>query len=690
MRAMDTLRGTEPNVRRWMVLAALLVALGCSGADDARLPAGDDTQVPLDDGFDGSAKPDAAPDDDASDSLPPQGCNPLASEWDCLLPYPSDFFLVDDPSLPSGRRLAVTGAARVRRPDGRYVEPYAIHPADGFSHHPSILVRFPEGVARDNLVFHTDDVLDSLGPDSPTILLVAHSGERVPHFAEVDPRETDDPGRTLLIRPLQRLQNGTRYIAAIRGLRNLEGELIAAPEGFRRVCEGDASDDPVLGATAARFERDLFPALAALGVQRAELQLAWDFTIQTEDYVTRDMLAVRADLIARLEQAPPPVTITSVTEDVDERVLRDVKGTMQVPLYLDSDAPGARLNRDATGSVIAIGHTDVPFSLRVPRSLEGFAAGQDRARVLQYGHGFFDNRDEIEEGWIAELAERFGFVVVAVDWWGMSAQDLDAIVDAISRAPSETLLFTDRLHQAMANQIALTYAISGPLAQVAALQADGLAVFDPAQIYFYGCSQGGILGGTFAALSPQIDRAVLGVSGASFTFMMFRSRYFSAFLMLIETLAGGPFNAQKWIALLPTTFDRVDPITYQARVLRDMYPGSPAARWVLMQNGVGDSDVPNLASHLAARTLGVKLLEPAPRTIPFIDSVDAPSDGSAIVEFDFGVPEPLPGTEATLPDVSTGVHNGLRALDASMRQVDRFLRPGGRIEHTCDGICDPE
>ena len=35
-------------------------------------------------------------------------------------------------------------------------------------------------------------------------------------------------------------------------------------------------------------------------------------------------------------------------------------------------------------------------------------------------------------------------------------------------------------------------------------------------------------------------------------------------------------------------------------------------------------------------------------------------------------------------------HNGVRRLDASMRQLDAFLRSEGRIEHTCDGPCDPE
>ena len=34
-----------------------------------------------------------------------EGCNPLLGGSDCFLPYPSDVFLVDDESMPSGQRL---------------------------------------------------------------------------------------------------------------------------------------------------------------------------------------------------------------------------------------------------------------------------------------------------------------------------------------------------------------------------------------------------------------------------------------------------------------------------------------------------------------------------------------------------------------------------------------------------------
>ena len=666
------------------LLAAAIVVIGCSqSGSNSGADAASDSAV----GSDNAVGSDSAA--DSTVEAIPYGCNPLASEWDCLLPYPSDFFLVDDESLPSGRRLAITGAARLERPDGLFVEPYVVHPADGFSHHPPILTLFPGGVDPDNLVFHTDDVAASLGPDSPTVLLEAESGDRVLHFAELDPRPEDDANRILLIRPLVRLRNGTRYIVAIRALRDRGGALIVAPAGFRRIRDGEAAGDPVLGPIALRYETDLFPALHAAGVDRADLQLAWDFTTQTEAHVTGDMLAIRADLIARLEQTPPVVTIVSVTDNVNERVLRHVEGMISVPLYVDSDKPASRLNRDATGKVIAVGEVEVPFSLRIPMSLQDFT-GQEPARVLQYGHGFFAGRDEIESGWLNELADRFGFVLVTVDWWGMSTDDVEPTLNAIIGEPSETLLFTDRLHQGMANQIALTYAVAGPLAETADVQINGATVFDPAQIYFYGVSQGGVLGGTYAALAPRIERAVFGVGGASFTLLMFRSRYFASFLFLLENFAAGPFNAQKWVALLPTTFDRMDPITYAPHVIRDLYPDGPVERRILMQNAIGDTDVTNLASHLEARALGVKSLQPSPRAIQFLDTVDGPTDESAIVEFDFGVPEPLPGTEATLPRSNNGVHNDLRKLDASMRQIDAFLRPDGMIEHTCEGLCDPE
>ena len=43
----------------------------------------------------------------------PAGCNPLMGGIDCFLPYPSDVYLVDDASLPSGKRVEHRGASKL-------------------------------------------------------------------------------------------------------------------------------------------------------------------------------------------------------------------------------------------------------------------------------------------------------------------------------------------------------------------------------------------------------------------------------------------------------------------------------------------------------------------------------------------------------------------------------------------------
>ncbi|MBI2898487.1 MAG: hypothetical protein HYY06_33355 [Deltaproteobacteria bacterium] len=618
----------------------------------------------------------------------PAGCNPLASDADCLLPFPSDFFLVEDAAGQNGRRVELGDAALLKSPSGAPVRPPGRYPSDGFSPGTQILALFGTAVDPAPLVFHTGDVAASLGDESPTVILDAATGERVLHFAEIDPRAEDDAKRALALRPLVRLRDQTRYVVAIRGLAAPDGAPITAPEGFRRIRDGQAEDDEILSPLAERYEREVFPVLELAGVDRAGLLLAWDFTTQSEQSVTGDMLAVRDDLVDRLGRAPPEVTVVEVADDVDDFIARRIAAEIEVPLYMESAEPGALLNRDEAGRVVANGTAQVPVTVLVPRSVALADEGATAPRLLQFGHGFFGGRGEIDSSFVPEFADRFGFVVVAADWWGMSRADMTGLLDAIATDPSHALDFTDRVHQGMANFIALAEAAAGPLRDLDEMQIGRAADYDDA-VYYYGISNGHILGGTYLALSPRIERGVLGSGGADYSFMMFRAHPFAAFLFVIEMFVPDPLDIQKFAALSQATFDRIDPITYAPHVLGDTYAGSPAGRRVLIQIGVGDSEVPNLASHLHARALGIPLLAPAPRQVAALEEVPAPLDGSAMVEFDFGV-DPLPGIEAVPPEETNPVHEAVRRLDASMRQVDAFLRPDGRIEATCEGPCDPE
>ncbi len=468
----------------------------------------------------------------------PQGCNPLASEHDCLLPYPSDFFLVGDASMPSGKRLQLTDAAKPRT---RRDEPFdftTTHPVDGFSHHQPILAYFPQGVRTEDVLFHTGYPERSLRPDSKVVLLEADTGQPVPVWAELDMSTEEPTDQAFIIRPFVRLQNSKRYIVALQDLTALDGSgPVKAPEGFARLRDQRAGTDPVLAPLSQRYEQEVFPALTRFGIERGKLQLAWDFTTSSEAVNTRDLLDLRADLIPKLEAKPPAVTITKVTEQTkaeNENIWLRIEGTLRVPLYLTSADVGASLHRDPSGKVTQNGEAEVPFTLQVPQSANPTLATFEPARILQYGHGFFGLREEINYGFMRGFSNEQRTVTAAVDWWGMSEPDLLGLISGGLSKPGAAFDFVDRLHQAMANMIALTYALKGPLTQAPELKRFGKLLYDPAKLSYYGISQGSIFGVTMLSISPNLDRAALSVGGGPYSLMMSRSASYAQLYGLLS------------------------------------------------------------------------------------------------------------------------------------------------------------
>ena len=589
----------------------------------------------------------------------PEGCNPIAFEHDCLLPYPSDVF-----NGEQGPALTTQAAP---------YDPFTVHAADGFSPGSQILALFPQGVDDAPLVSARDDLTASLGDDSPTVLLSATTGERLLHLAELDPRAPTDDRRALVIRPLTRLSDGDRIIVAVRGLSDREGALLPAPRGFAALRDGGKLGG--LESLMARYDADVFAPLEAAGVERASLQLAWDFTVRSDAH--SDATEVRDLVIGHLETQSPVAALVDVEVDPDEHTFRRIEMTATVPLYLETDEPLARLSRDDRGAVQQNGTTELPFTVWVPKSLEGRPAGSPPARLMQFGHGFFGDRGEVNS-FIAQLANEQQFVVVAADWIGMSEEDRIPVVDNMAADIGRAMVFIDRVHQAFANFIILAHIAKNSLAADATLAIDGAPAYDPATLYYYGISQGGILGGSYVALSPYVDKAVLSVGGANFSLMMFRARPFLPFLAFLQLSAPDWLDQQKFVALSQTSFDRVDPLTFAPLVSGPL----------LMQIGIGDDQVPNIASHLHARAIGVDHLTPAPRDIEALGTIDTPTD-RALVEFDFGI-TPLPGEVAQPPTEANEAHEGVRRLEAAKEQLNRFFEDGGLIEHTCAGPCDPE
>ncbi len=597
-------------------------------------------------------------------------CNPIAAEWDCLLPYPSDVYLVADDALESGRRVTIGAAAL---PAGVSVRRL---PADGFSIQAHVMALFPAGVDAASL--------------GGAVLVEAETGYRPMVLTELDPRAKDPARQAVTIRALERLKNGTRYVVGFSGLTDASGDTLEPPEGFRRIRDGVTAGDPVLEPLAARYETGIFDVLEEAGVAREALQLAWDFTTQTRKNATADMLAVRAQTMAAVEAAAPAVTVTEVTEPADGEIGRRIMGTITVPQFMSDPEAGATLLRDANGAVQAAGTVEVPFTVMIPRSvLDGTIAAP--VRLVQYGHGFFGERTEIEWSYVRGYAQEYGVVFCAVDWAGMHFTDKAVVADKLFNDPDDVTMFVERVHQGMANQIALSAAMLGSMQDVDELKIDDVLAYDPARFFYHGLSQGHILGGTFFALSPHHVRAALGVGGAGFTHMMMRSANFNEFLALMNKHSTEPLQQAKIVAMTATDIDRFDPLTYAPYVFDEPLEGAPAAKQVLMQIGIGDAQVPNLTSRLHARALSLPLLAPPVVAVAPLNEVSGPHAGSAYIEYDYELGlDPLPGELATPPTEDNEVHEAVRRTEAARAQLDAFLQPDGVIEQHCEGPCNPQ
>lgn len=596
----------------------------------------------------------------------PPTCEGLDPEA-CLLPWPSSAFLVADASARTGFRVAISPLAMPANKQGKRIDPAPWNRWDGFSPMTTLIAEFASTVDPSPLPsWH--DPSPSLEADSPTVILDVDTGQRIAHFAEIETSPDVAAGHTTLyLRPAARLAEGHHYAAAIRGLRNLDGSEVAVSPTFRAL--RDRLRSP-LDARRASFERDVFAPLAAAGVARESLLLAWDFRTASGETAWGDLLTMRDRAVAAAGTGGLGCSIDQVTEDAaDPEILRQVAGEITVPNFLEETPAGPRLIRDAAGRPTARGTLQAPFIAIVPRS-----AVPGQAPLWIYGHGLFSARDEVTRDFGRDTASQAGAVAAATDFAGLTQDDLSATVAAfqdLSGFPS----IVDRMRQSMINQLLLPRSLRG----CAELPADF------SNLGYFGNSMGGTLGSALAALSPDVERFALGVGGIDFPVMMPRTTRWPLLELVFSDAYPRRVDRDLLLVMSAQQWDLFEASAFAPHVLGDPLPGSPPKR-VLFQIGLEDCDTTNIASFIAARTLGLSQLTPAALPVWGLDAAAAPQE-SAFVVYDLGRP-PLPA--GTLPPpADNGVHEGVRRDPRAQAQIVSFLRAGGSVVDTCGGACRP-
>jgi len=606
-------------------------------------------------------------------SVPPVAaeCEGLDAEA-CLLPWPSSRYLVDDPDTITGYRVAIPPGAMPVNIDGIGVDPQAWNTWDGFSPMSTVLAQLPVRIDATPLVSWRE-LERSLGDESPTVLLDVTTGERVAHFAEIEESEETAPDlTTLYVRPAARLSEDHDYVVAIRRLTDTAGSPVVPFERFRALRDGDETPDTALEDRRARMEGAVFGPLAAAGVAREELILAWDFHTASGESAWGDLVAMRDDAFAMAGEGGLGCTITETDEaPEDPRLARIVEGTFTVPSYLGD---GGRIARDAAGVPVRTGTVEAPFVAAIPVSVaDALSAGGEPVRVVAYGHGLFSDRTEALREFMVETADTYPMVVVATDFDGLTGADAISTAAALTELSSFTSV-VDTIAQSMIAHLLLPRTFAGACAADDALRIDSSPVADPSQLYYYGNSQGAILGTALAALSPDVERWVLGVGGISYPIMMPRSTHWPLLSGVLSAGYDDALDRQLLMVMFAHQWSRVEGAAFAPHLLRDPLPGSTTTR-VLYQVGLNDAQTPNVASEIAARTIGLPQLSSSAREVHGLESVD--SAESAFVYFDFGAPELPVGTERPAGDTDT--HEALRRDPGAQAQIDAFLRVDGMV-----------
>jgi hypothetical protein len=640
--------------------------IGCGGKDDGAEP----TEPGIDDNF------------GVVEDQGEEGCDNLLP--DCLYPFPSDAYVAPDGTLSLPTLFAGT------------FDPASTNRNRGFGAASPILFQLPGAALPADAVF---DPAPSLSAEARTVLVDAETGERIPHWVETDWLSPDLDPPLLVIRPSVPLPRGREVVVGVRGLTDGSGATVEAPAAFVALRDREASVWKGVHARRAHYEAVVFPALEAAGVARASLQLAWSFPVQSDADATRPLLAVRDAVFAALPPEGPAYAIDAVyacdgggddPPDCHPSIRLIIDGTVEVPSAVEPpDALGIRRARfDAAGAAVIDGVERWPFRLQLPHAAFD---GPAPVPVLQYGHGFLGGREEANNGWLREMADRTGFAILACDLQGMSTIDGLTWVGTLTTEGGRFPELQELAWQGVVNQLVQQRLVKTSLAEdpdPRLRRDDGALAWDPSTVWYYGNSQGGSVGTLVTATSLDVERGVLGVPGSGYPFLLHRSVDFDPFVTVMRVAYPFPDAIPVFLALLGTGWDASDPLTFAPHLHGDPLPGTPDKE-ALFHVAKEDREVVNEASFVSARAAGAALMIPAVRPVPLLAEEAYPaSPGAALVEVDFGIPDdptPLdpPDGDPSQPDEGN-THGWLRAWPPAQDQLVAFLRDG-RVLDVCEG-----
>lgn len=159
---------------------------------------------------------------------------------------------------------------------------------------------------------------------------------------------------------------------------------------------------------------------------------------------------------------------------------------------------------------------------------------------------------------------------------------------------------------------------------------DGIPDLDTTKILYVGHSFGSVMGGTIAAIAPEIQAATWNVGGAGLTTLLRDSNTFKFIIDALRPAGTPPGDVNRFFATIQAIVDPGDAVNYARYVTLEALPGVDGwkARDVLLQEVSGDAIVPNSTSELLARAAGLVHELPARHEVPGLKTSNGPVSGN--------------------------------------------------------------
>ena len=594
----------------------------------------------------------------------------------CMLPFPSDAFLVDDETKVTGKRINYLPASLPGSGSKSTIEIPLINQMDGFSTSTQIMTAFSSTPELFN-ISNQNNILPSINIGHQTLLVNLENGDLVEHWVELDARAEDGEAVILHIRTVKHLNFNTEYGVLVHGLMDISGQLIQPSEALNAIINEDTTDSIDIENRRNDINNLIDYFVLEKDVIKSEIQAIWSFTTNSADSALGPIIQMRDDALDRIGGGIG-CTIDSVDDNYgeDNMTLRRITGTFTTPQYTLSEYTPTLINRDENRMPVFVENREVPFIMTIPN----IKNETNDMPITIWGHGFLGLADGGPRGW----AYTYQTAMLTTDITGFSNVDYDPISFALLD-PNYFSHHSASLEQGMINHVVMARTFSDACSNLTEFYEDDLKIINTDEIHWGGYSLGGIVGIPVMSLSPDINRGALFAGGGPYTLIAERSGavqgLYYAFSLDIS-YENQMDRAVIMSAVIQQLWDVVDPDAYSA-YLNGGYSGLYENQYVSL-NSMGDQVVPILSADRMIRSSGAVIMESSVYH-PLETSIWTEGDNSAsiAVYFDgnFTAPEENifgPGNDA---------HGYLWYPSEPAEIAFRFILDG-EIYDACEGDCN--